>query len=217
MHERFHPMQGGVVNLQLNDEGTHKRRPYVSDMIFNPDIHHRRSIRLRDYNYASDGAYFVTICTQGRECLFGQIDNEIMVLNDAGRMLEKVWNELPQRFGGIELDAFVVMPNHVHFIVFNVGAPLVGAQEQDQGGQDSGGYKTRPYGQTITDVIGAFKSITTHEYTVGVKQKGWPSFPGRLWQRNFYERVVRDEGELNGFREYIECNPLRWADDEENI
>ena len=197
-------------------------------MTFNPEIHHRRSIRLRDYDYASAGAYFVTICTQGRECFFGHIDNEMMALNDAGRMLEKVWNELPQRFVGIELDAFVVMPNHVHFIVFLVGAPLVGArlvgiQEQeahnpaDSCGQDLGGHKTRPYGQTITDVIGAFKSITTQEYTVGVKQSDWPSFLGRLWQRNYYERVVRNEGELNGYREYIEFNPLRWADDEENI
>ena len=86
-------------------------------MTFNPEIHHRRSIRLRNYDYASAGAHFVTICTQGREYLFGKIDNETMVLNDAGRMLQQVWDELPQRFADIELDAFVAMPNHVHFII----------------------------------------------------------------------------------------------------
>src|SRR5512133_3737135 len=155
-------------------------------MTFNPDIHHRRSIRLRYYDYASAGAYFVTICSQGRENLFGGIDGDTLVLNDAGRMLEGVWSGLTERFPDIELDSFVVMPNHVHFIIFFVGAPLVGTrlegadnpgdsggQElgwQDSGGQDMGGHKTRPYGRTITDVIGAFKSIATHEYSVGVKQ-----------------------------------------------
>jgi len=86
-------------------------------MTFNPDIHHRRSIRLQDYDYASAGAYFVTICSQGRENLFGRIDDDTMVRNDAGRMLEGVWSGLPERFPGIELDAFVVMPNHVHGII----------------------------------------------------------------------------------------------------
>jgi REP element-mobilizing transposase RayT len=194
-------------------------------MTHNPDVHHRRSIRLRDFDYATAGAYFVTVCTQGRECLFGRIDGETMVVNGAGNMMEMVWQSLPNRFPSIVLDAFMVMPNHVHFIVFLVGAPLVVAHDsaphkgnaQNTGGADSGGHKTRPYGETVTDVIGAFKSITTHQYTVGVKQNSWPAFPGRLWQRNYYERIVRNEGELNGFREYIQHNPAQWADDEENI
>ncbi|MBI2354681.1 MAG: hypothetical protein HYV06_06595 [Deltaproteobacteria bacterium] len=96
-------------------------------MTFNPDIHHRRSIRLRNFNYASAGAYFVTICSQGRECLFGEVVDGVMVANDAGRMVKSVWSGLPERFSGIELDSFVIMPNHVHCILFLVGAPLVGA------------------------------------------------------------------------------------------
>jgi putative transposase len=96
-------------------------------MTFNPDIHHRRSIRLRNFDYASAGAYFVTICAQGRDCLFGEVVDGVMAANDAGRMVESVWSRLPERFSGIELDAFVIMPNHVHFILFLVGAPLVGA------------------------------------------------------------------------------------------
>lgn len=84
---------------------------------FNPDIHHRRSIRLRHYDYASEGAYFVTICAQNRECLYGEVFNGEMVLNDAGRVVESVWCALPDRFPSIELDAFVVMPNHFHGII----------------------------------------------------------------------------------------------------
>jgi putative transposase len=93
-------------------------------MTYNPDIHHRRSIRLQNFDYASAGAYFVTICTQLRECLFGEVVDDVMVANDAGRMVESVWYGLPERFSGIELDAFVILPNHVHFILFLVGAPL---------------------------------------------------------------------------------------------
>ncbi|HEY6007040.1 MAG TPA: hypothetical protein VIU40_01860, partial [Geobacteraceae bacterium] len=84
-------------------------------MTYNPDIHQRRSIRLRHFDYASAGAYFVTICAQERECLFGEAVDGVMVANDAGRMVESVWYGLTERFSGIELDAFVIMPNHVHF------------------------------------------------------------------------------------------------------
>ncbi len=96
-------------------------------MTYNPDIHHRRSIRLKEYDYSSAGAYFVTICAHGRECLFGQIVNDKMQLNNAGEMLENVWLELPGRFPNMALDSFVVMPNHFHGIVIvtdAVGAPL---------------------------------------------------------------------------------------------
>ncbi len=182
----------------------------------------------------------MTICAQGRDCLFGEIHGDCMVLNNAGLMLQKTWNAMPERFPCFELDAFVIMPNHVHFIVFNAGVPVVdtliynsvGANpcgrpdsnrdsgghnhQHNQGGQNSGGHKPRPYGERVSDFVGAFKSITTHEYTIEVKQSGWPAFSGRLWQRNYYERVVRNEDELHGFREYIQYNPARWAEDEEN-
>lgn len=93
-------------------------------MTYNPDIHHRHSIRLKGYDYSSGGAYFVTICTHGRECLFGRIVDDKMQVNDAGRMVENVWLELPGRFPDVVLDAFVVMPNHFHVILFIVGALL---------------------------------------------------------------------------------------------
>lgn len=180
-------------------------------MTFNPDIHHRRSIRLRDYDYASAGAYFVTICTQGKECLFGRIDNENMLLNDAGRMVETVWHSLPERFPGTVVDAFVVMPNHAHGILFLVGVALAPPQTND-GATIRGAASSAP---TETPALGtivrAFKSISAIEVNRLLERQGQP-----LWQRNYYERVVRDDGELHGFREYIRYNPVRWAEDENN-
>jgi hypothetical protein len=104
-------------------------------MNYNPDIHRRRSIRLKGYDYSRVGSYFITIVTQGRACCFGDVAGEEMRLNEAGRMACRVWESLSQRFPGIEMDAFVVMPNHIHGIINvgaqdnSVGAPLVGAQD----------------------------------------------------------------------------------------
>ncbi len=100
-------------------------------MTYDADRHHRRSIRLPGYDYAAPGAYFVTVVTHGRQCLFGEVVNDMVLPNDAGRMVQAVWHELPVRFPGIDVDAFVVMPNHIHGIIAwtaPVGAPLVGAQ-----------------------------------------------------------------------------------------
>jgi REP element-mobilizing transposase RayT len=94
---------------------------------YNPEKHRRRSIRLREYDYSRRGAYFVTICTQNRECLFGNIQHNEMVLNQAGEMAYKTCNNLSIKCPGIEIDEFIIMPNHVHGIIIIVGAPLVGA------------------------------------------------------------------------------------------
>src|SRR3990172_7834035 len=91
-------------------------------MRYDAEKHHRRSIRLRGYDYAQAGAYFVTICTQNRECLFGEVVDGQMVLNDPGKILESVWSELPDHYPGVDVDAFVIMPNHIHGIVILVGA-----------------------------------------------------------------------------------------------
>ncbi|MDO8281622.1 MAG: transposase [Thermodesulfovibrionia bacterium] len=177
-------------------------------MTYNPDIHHRRSIRLKEYDYSQAGAYFVTICTASRECLFGIIEDAQMKMNDAGKMVQNVWHELPGRFSEIHLDEFIIMPNHIHGIILLVGAPLVGARfsKEDRAG-------TRP-APTLGDIIGAFKSITTHSYTEGVKQQQWQRYSDKLWQRNYYEHIIRSEPELNKIREYIVNNSLRWETDE---
>ncbi|GER93018.1 hypothetical protein A45J_0749 [hot springs metagenome] len=111
-------------------------------MAYNPDTHHRRSIRLKGYNYAQAGAYFITICTQGKMCLFGEIVDMEMRINDAGQMVVNEWKKLPEKFPNLTLDSFVVMPNHIHGIIVitdPVGVGLVPAQQMsDKTGQPQG-------------------------------------------------------------------------------
>ncbi|GAB7026582.1 transposase [Geotalea toluenoxydans] len=202
-------------------------------MRYDPDIHHRHSIRLQKYDYAAVGAYSVTICTQGRECIFGDITNGEMHHNDAGRMVREWWLKLPDKFPGVMLDEYVIMPNHFHGIIVMSGRgepcvrPPLGValgfaepcvRPDPIAIEKPGDHKDRPYGtrdNSLGRIVQAFKSLTTVEYTRGVQTFHWPSFPGRLWQRNFYERVIRDEAELAAIREYIQANPATWADDEE--
>jgi len=187
---------------------------------YDPDIHHRRSIRRRDFDYSSTGAYFVTICTQGRECLFGSICNGVLTLNEAGRMVAEIWTTLSDRFPNIMIDTFTVMPNHFHGIVMlydRRSESCIRPITMDDHIQ--GDHKDRPYG-TAADSVGrivqAFKSLTTNAYIRGVKEAHWPSFPGRFWQRNYYERIIRNEEEMATIREYIASNPIKWTEDKEN-
>ena len=186
-------------------------------MSYNPDIHQRRSIRLKGYDYVTPGAYFVTICTHERECLFGDIVDGVMRLNDAGQMVNTVWNEIPAHYSGIDVDAFIVMPNHIHGIVAIVGAAPRGrpGPEPSKNGQPQGVAPTA-VGLSLPEVVNRFKTMTTKRYADGVKQNGWPVFPGKLWQRNYYERVIRNVNELSATREYITCNPQQWPMDTDN-
>ena len=180
------------------------------------DTRLRRSIRLRGYDYSQAGAYFVTIVCQGRVCLFGDVAGEEMQLNDAGGMVQQVWQDLPDRYSGINMDEFIVMPNHIHGVinfVHPVGAPLVGAQGASR---ESNPRATTRVAPTLGNVVGAFKSLTTVEYVRGVKSLGWPQFSGKLWQRNYFEHVLRSEDSLTKIRQYIRDNPLRWEFDKEN-
>ncbi len=169
-------------------------------MPYDPAKHHRRSIRLAQYDYSQTGAYFVTICAHERNCLFGDVVDADMRLSDAGCLVQTAWDELPGRFPGVELDGFVTMPNHVHGIVVIVGAGL--ALPSKQGAASSA--------PTLGDVMRAFKSISALYVNRQLMRSG------SLWQRNYYERIIRDEAELQRIREYIETNPARWADDSEN-
>lgn len=198
-------------------------------MKYDPDIHHRRSIRLRGYDYSSAGAYFVTFCVHGRECLFGDIADGEMRPNGAGRMVAEVWQNLPGRFPLVELDEFVVMPNHFHGIVIISGRgepcvrpPLDVAKPCVRPDliavEKPGDHKDRPYGtrdDSLGRIVQAFKSETTVGYTRGVRTFHWPPFASRLWQRNYYEKVIRDDAELAAIREYILFNPHNWMQDTE--
>jgi REP element-mobilizing transposase RayT len=175
-------------------------------MQYDPEIHRRRSIRLRGYDYSQAGAYYVTVCTRGKVHLFGQVVEGEMALNDAGRMVRSAWEHMPRQFPTFELDGYVVMPNHFHAVIRIVGAPLVGAPNRAG---------TRP-APTVGDIVGAFKSITTDEFLRGVRESGWSPLNGALWQRNYYEHIIRDDDELNKIREYVATNPVRWDTDLEN-
>lgn len=200
-------------------------------MTYDPDIHHRRSIRLQGFDYASANAYFVTMCVEDRECLFGDIVDGDMRVNDAGRVVDKWWTKLPEKFAGVSLDEVVIMPNHFHGIVVlgAVGAdPCVCPVSTDPcvcpvfpgsrspASSDQIINKGAHAGAPLQRIVQWFKTMTTNEYIRCAKKHGWPSFPGRLWQRNYYERIIRNENELAAIREYIRCNPMQWEQDEEN-
>ncbi len=202
-------------------------------MIDEPVQPRRRSLRLDGYDYAQAGAYFVTVCVQDRACLFERIVGGAMHLNVAGELAARAWSSIPARFPGVEIDAFVVMPNHLHGIIviaddMSVGAPLVGARIEPSEPAATMAAPTecdhdndaanRPANKrpTIGDIVGGFKSSFTVEYIRGVKAGRWPAFDRRVWQRNYYEHVVRNEADLARVRRYIEENPLRWEFDREN-
>lgn len=193
---------------------------------YNPNIHHRRSIRLKGYNYAQAGLYFITICCQDRICRFGSVKNGKMILNDAGRMVEKWYYELENKFPDIRCHEMVVMPNHFHCIIENIGT--VGADlrvcpntdnvntnnvNTDNVNADTNPIEGEHVGSPLHRVVQWFKTMTTNEYIRGVKNLGWQPFDGKLWQRNYYEHIIRNETAYQNISQYIINNPAKWATD----
>ena len=253
---------------------------------YNPEKHHRRSIRLPGFDYSSPGVYFITIRAQSPGNWFGEIVKGEMRLNEAGLMVERIWNGIPEKNPEVKIDFYMVMPDHFHGILM-----IMGESENDEVGKDiAGEHKVRPYSPSpygmendhdpndrikyaddggspddasgsgwsgsgsrsksckgeprvrpmilstcpmllstrpitpkipsipngtadgsIGRIIQAFKSITTNKYITGVKENDWQPFPGRLWQRNYYEHVVRNEDALRRIREYIMNNPVKFV------
>ena len=190
-----------------------------------PPSHERRSIRLLHFDYSQTGAYFVTICTRDRMCLFGDIMDGEMRLNDFGRLAHEVWERIPAHFAMVETDAWIVMPNHVHGVIFIAGP--------DAGGLPNAGTATgegvapprltrathasplqRPSGppmRSLGAVVGSYKSAVSKR----INESG-RSRRTSVWQRNYYDHIIRDATSLDRIREYIAQNPARWADDPEN-
>ncbi|MEW5701702.1 MAG: transposase [Candidatus Zixiibacteriota bacterium] len=164
----------------------------------------RRSVRLRGYDYTRAGAYFLTICTEDRAMSLGIVGNDSVVLNTLGQVVADSWLWLARQYDYVELDEWIIMPNHLHGIV------VVGRE-------DAGGSRTAPTAipdverKSIGRVVGAFKTVSTKHVN---RIKGTPG--ATPWQRNYYEHVIRDDDELNRVRLYIQCNPARWAMDREN-
>ena len=170
----------------------------------NPDKHHRHSIRLKDYDYSQAGAYFVTICTRDREGLFGEIAEGLMRLSPFGEIVGACWHDLPHHYPHVALDAFVIMPNHIHGIIVLADPTVVGA-----------GFKPAPTmvnkRHRLTEIIRAFKTFSSRRIN---ESHGTPGTP--VWQRNYYEHVIRNENDLDEVRKYIMNNPLKWDLDKEN-
>ncbi len=195
-------------------------------MGYDPEKHHRRSIRLPGYDYARAGAYFVTICTYQRECLFGEIAGGDMRLNPLGQIVQEEWLKTAVLRPRVRLDTFVVMPNHVHGIIIlnddrggtddrrgtlqraptielRTHHPLQRAPTRERFGQ--------PTSDSIPTIVRLFKSATTKRINEMRKTPGVP-----VWQRNYYEHIIRTADELYRIQEYIAANHLRWHLDREN-
>src|SRR4051794_33458773 len=160
----------------------------------------RRSIRLRDYDYTRNGAYFVTVCTNNRLCLFGEIEDGVVRLSPIGQVADTAWSELPQHTPDLMLDVWVVMPNHLHGILVLPGsiARHSTSTKVPQG----------PNAGSLGAVIGGFKSAVSRTVKMANLSPDRP-----LWQRNYFERIIRDDRELDATRSYIDTNPIRWDAD----
>ena len=178
-------------------------------MTFDPDKHHRRSIRLKGYDYAQPGAYFVTICTFQRQCLFGDVADGELYLGEFGHIVLQCWGDLVNHYPNVILDVFITMPNHVHGIVVlgdaaterPVGAGLKPALPTPA--------PTKLLG--LPEIVRGFKSFSSRRIN---ETRNTPGVP--VWQRNYYEHVIRDAQELDAVRHYISDNPAKWARDMDN-
>ena len=171
----------------------------------------RHSIRIPGYDYSEVGPYFITICTHQRKTLLGEIKDQEIVLSEAGGMVHQSWQDLPQRFPGVVLDAFVVMPNHVHGVLGLVGAGLALPEAGAASSAPTADGALAVKKVTLPAIVRTFKSLSAIHVNRALSRQGQP-----FWQRNYYEHVIRDEKSLDRVREYILHNPLRWALDAEN-
>ena len=252
-------------------------------MKYNPKIHKRRSIRLKGYDYSQAGLYFVTICCKNRIHFYGEIINGEMILNDAGKMIAKWYYELENKFPDIKCHEMIIMPNHMHFIIENLGIiknvradlrvcptesnkhnpilgehnpilgernPILGKHNPILGEQESnllGNQKSNKLGASQCDKLGNqksnklgernpilgehnpilgehigsplhavvqwFKTMSTNEYIRNVKSNNWKRFDGTLWQRNYWEHIIRNENSFQKIADYIKSNPQNWKND----
>lgn len=194
-------------------------------MPYDPARHHRRSIRLQGYDYSLPGAYFVTLVTRGRELLFGKIAAGEMIPSQFGRLVERAWLDLPRHYPQVTLDVFCLMPNHMHGIIVLVDSMGRGGSARagqgyrehwiDAGDEAIMREVTRPLENELTrhgipEIVRALKSYSSRRINHA------RNTPGKsVWQRNYYEHIVRNERELEAIRAYILGNPLNWEDDPE--
>jgi REP element-mobilizing transposase RayT len=201
-------------------------------MVYDPAKHNRISIRLKGYDYSQPGFYFITICVQNRICFFGRITDNKMILNDAGKMIDKWYFELENKYPNTKCREYVIMPNHIHFIVEITDAHGMDVHEMDDQTDVHGGTSLRgrpislrgaPYGMenkkyhaSLFDMMGWFKTMTTNEYIRGVKTNNWRRFQKRLWQLRYWDWIIRNNDDYIRISKYIKNNPAKWEEDKFN-
>lgn len=161
-------------------------------MTYNPEIHHRSSVRLKEYDYSLNGLYFITVCAQDKKCLFGKITDGTMRLNDAGKIVEHTWFDLPNHNTNINLLEFIIMPNHIHGIIQLVGAGSKPAQATP-----------------LSELVRQFKTFSSKRINLSNNTEG-----NKIWQRNYYEHIIRNQHSYEEISDYIITNPLRWEKDQ---
>ena len=172
----------------------------------------RKNIHLQSFDYSQNGAYFITSVTHKRIYRFGSVIGGTMVLNDAGKMLERVYHEMPEVIPDLKIDTYQIMPNHLHAIII---IDHVGSGLRARPGESLPVSGDICQSVSLFEIVGRFKSLTTRMYIEGVRENGWPRFEGRLWQRRFYEHVIRNEQDHQAIVDYIHSNPMNWGNDEE--
>lgn len=175
-------------------------------MTFNSDLHRRHSIRLRDYDYSSGGYYFVTICTYGRICYFGDIRDCVVSLSPVGETAHQYWDDIPNHFDNVDIDEFVIMPNHVHGIII-INDDSVGARH----GMPL--HQTNKFGVSIPNSL----SVIVNQYKSSVTRWCNQNTHPFVWQRNYHEHIIRNDADLDRIRGYIINNPINWKNDEDFI
>ena len=195
-------------------------------MNYDPAKHHRRSIRLKDYDYTQAGAYFITLCVENRACVLGDVIDGEMQLSPSGAIVAEAWEWLAQQYPYVAIDEYVVMPNHFHGIIV-IDAPTVGAVREPPNEPPNepptipspstptvGAVReppNKPPRKSLGRLIGAFKTVSTKRINE------LNTTPGiSFWQRNYYEHIIRHENALDRIRRYIIRNPMKWAIDRQN-
>jgi REP element-mobilizing transposase RayT len=183
-------------------------------MKYDPKIHHRRSIRLKGYDYSQNGAYFITLCTQDRLPIFGKIIDGEMQLSQFGIIVRDEWLKTSEMRKKIEMDEFIVMPNHFHGIIVIDDLLGTGTLQRAPTRAPTHEQFGKPTSNTIPTIIRGYKAAVTKQINTIQINAGVYNKPERIWQKNYYEHVIRNEVSLNKIREYIMSNPLNWKEDD---
>lgn len=205
-----------------DESGLDESSPYNESSPYGGGLPRRRNMRLRGYDYSQAGAYFVTVCAHGQRCLFGSVDEDGMRLNEVGTLVLQTWNEVAAFYPGVGIPALVVMPNHLHAVLLLAGGgEKLGAGEQkvamNPDAMDPGAMNRAP----TAGGEGCCAPLPVGEIVRGIKARcsraanaqGWLGTGAQLWQRNYYEHIIRDQADYDRIAEYIENNPRQWAED----